>query len=118
MISNLLRLVVPVAGAAVGAALPESRRQAVQADLDLMKTVAEKALPIKFRSDSTQAWRLIGTKAEGASLRMLRALLVNLDPAMIFGDLRQVLSPSGDVLWVCPQYHYHEYDPGIPQLPS
>jgi len=118
MISNLLRLVVPIAGAAVEVALPQSRRQAVQADLDLMTTVAEKALPAKLRSDSTQAWRLMGTKAEGASLRGLRALLVTLDPAMNFGDLRQVLSPSGDVLWVCPQYHYQEYDPGIPQLPG
>jgi hypothetical protein len=118
MISNLLRLVVPVASAAIEAALPDNRRQAVQADLDLMRTVAEKALPTKLRSDSMQAWRLIGTKAEGANLRGLRALLVSLDPAMAFGDLRQVVSPSGDVLWVCPQYHYHDYDPGIPQLPS
>jgi len=118
MISNLLRLVVPVASAAVEAALPYDRRQTVQADLDLMKTVAEKALPTKLRSDSAQAWRQMGTKAEGATLRGLRALLVSLDPAMTFGDLRQVLSPSGDVLWVCPQYHYQEYDPGIPQLPS
>jgi internalin A len=118
MISNLLRFVVPIAGAGIEAALPQDRRQTVQADLNLMTTVAEKALPAKLHSDSADVWRLMGAKAEGATLRGLRALLVSLDPAMIFGDLRQVLSPSGDVLWVCPQYHYQEYDPGIPRLPS
>jgi internalin A len=80
--------------------------------------VAEKVLPDRVRKELTdigeEGWR----SAEGGGLRALRALLVELDPAMRFGDLRRVLTPSGDYLWICPDYHYREYDPGLPTLPS
>ena len=56
--------------------------------------------------------------AEGAELRAFRALLVQLDSTMRFGDLRRVLTPSGDYLWICPRpEHYRIYDPGLPTLP-
>jgi internalin A len=118
VISRLLRLAVPLGSATLGAVLPASKLADLEGELDLMKTVAEKALPDRAREElpyiGEQGWR----SAEGSGLRALRALLVELDPAMRFGDLRRVLTPSGDYLWVCPQLHYREYDPGLPTLPS
>jgi hypothetical protein len=46
----------------------------------------------------------------------LRQLLLELDRPRAFGGMRRVVTPSGDVLWVCPE-HYREYDPGLPVLP-
>jgi hypothetical protein len=38
------------------------------------------------------------------------------DESRIFGGLRRVLDPSGDLIWVCAD-HYPVYDPGLPDLP-
>jgi internalin A len=35
---------------------------------------------------------------------------------MHVGDLRRVMTSSGDYLWVCPDVHYRLYDPGLPRL--
>ena len=56
------------------------------------------------------------TSAEGDSLRALRTIIFKHDPGRKFGDLRRMLAPSGDFLWVCPD-HAAEYDPGLPVLP-
>ena len=56
-------------------------------------------------------------KPEGAGLRELHSLLLELDPAKTWGNLRRVLTPTGDYLWLCPT-HYREYDPGLPVLPT
>ncbi len=58
----------------------------------------------------------IRNTAEGAGLRELHTLLIELDPSRTWGGLRRVLTPSGDTLWLCPT-HYREYDPGLPVLP-
>ena len=55
------------------------------------------------------------TRAEGAGLRELHSLLLELDPAKSWGGLKRVLTPAGDYLWLCPE-HYREYEPGLPKL--
>jgi hypothetical protein len=54
--------------------------------------------------------------AEGEGLRSLRATIFANDEARAFGGLRRVMSPSGDLLWVC-AHHYPVYDPGLPVIP-
>jgi internalin A len=53
--------------------------------------------------------------AQGQALRGIRVLLFERDPGRAFGDLRRVLAPSGDFLWVCAK-HYVDYDPGLPSI--
>jgi hypothetical protein len=54
--------------------------------------------------------------AEGEALRGLRVLLFELDREQSFGDLRRVVAPSADVLWVCTTHHL-EYAPRLPRIP-
>jgi internalin A len=54
--------------------------------------------------------------AEGEGLRALRATIFANDEARAFGGLRRVMSPAGDLLWVC-AHHYPIYDPGLPVIP-
>jgi internalin A len=116
-LSRLLRAVVPIGGAALGVALPEEEFKRIDKDLDLMKTLAQQ-LPGGGDEDRLDLEINAGTgRVEGADLRALRMLLLRLDPAMGFGGLRRVLSPSGDYLWICstPE-HLRDYDPGLPDL--
>ena len=71
---------------------------------------------IKSQSETPKlapAWNR--SSAEGAGLRELHSLLLDLDPGKTWGNLRRVLTPTGDYLWLCPT-HYREYDPGLPVL--
>jgi hypothetical protein len=43
-------------------------------------------------------------RADGAALRALRHLLLELDPAQVWGGLQKVLTPEGHYLWLCPEH--------------
>ncbi|WP_305790188.1 COR domain-containing protein [Symbioplanes lichenis] len=111
-----LRLVVPVTAAVAGVVLPKPDLDDINAELQLMKVVAER-LPAQVdrpeRESEVTENNL--TMAEGAALRAFRALLFRQDPSQHFGGLRRVQAPSGEFLWVCPR-HYQEYDPGLPTV--
>lgn len=110
-VGSLLRFVVPVAGAAYAAAISPDELSRIKADIDLTKTLAEK-FP-QGEVARTTAIPQSMTRAEGAGLRAFRSLMIKLDPAGAYGDLRRVVTSSGDVAWVCPQHHAL-YDPGLP----
>lgn len=114
-IASMLRFVVPVAGAVYATTLTKDELDRVKTDIELTKTLADK-LP-QSQGEATTSMPRGMTRAEGAGLRTLRALLLSLDPSSTFGDLRRVHTPSGDVAWVCP-HHHALYDPGLPQLPG
>jgi internalin A len=115
VVSRLLRAAVPIAGAALGVALPEEEFKRIDKDLGLMKALVEQ-LP-EMGLESLPSVDETGSRVEVADLKALRALLVELDPLMRFGDLRRVLGPSGDYLWICSlREHLREYDPGLPRL--
>ena len=114
VLTTVLRDVVPVGGAALGLAMSDKDYEKIKKDLDLMKELVEH-LPVGS-IDANTISALGRRDAAGAELRSLRALLIGLDPAMRFGDLRRILMPTGDYLWICPQ-HYPAYDPGLPVLP-
>jgi internalin A len=116
VLCTVLRAAVPIGGAALGMAMSEQDYKRVKNDLDLMKTLVERLPENQLKIDIEVKVGRPG--AEGAELRALRALLVELDPAMRFGDLRRVLTPSGYYLWICSRpEHYRVYDPGLPTLP-
>lgn len=113
-----LRLAVPIVGAVSGVALPRQAVDDLSKRIELMKVLAEK-LPAEVERQERlgEMPKNELTKPEGQALRGLRSLLFKYDENRSFGDLRRVQAPSGELLWVCPR-HYHEYDPGLPELPT
>jgi CheY-like chemotaxis protein len=112
-VSNLLRMVVPVAAAVPGVILPDDDLKRIQHQLDLLKAVAAQ-LPAGLPADGGAS----GVRAEeGAGLRALRGLLMDLDEARAFGDLRKVVTEGGQILWVCPRHRGSGERPGV-HLPS
>ncbi len=111
-VASLLRLLVPVGGAVYATILSEDELKEVRSEIDLTKVLADKFPRVETEKSDIQHGM---TKAEGAGLRALRALLLKLDPANRFGDLRRAGTASGDLIWVCPR-HYRLYDPGLPNL--
>ncbi len=127
MVSRLLHAAIPIGSAALGAVLPERELKRVREELELMKALAER-LPAHGHDGLLPIERVLPMLdpednpiqgIEGAGLRALRSVLVELDQAMLFGDLRRVVAPSGEYLWVCPRpEHRRVYDPGLPALPA
>ncbi len=119
LVFRALQLTVPVATGIVGVALTAAQSSKVQAELKLMATIISELpsnepghlLSPPPTSDGSEM-----TVAQGAAWRALRALLLSVDPARSFGDLRRVQSPAGEFLWVCPEHHA-AYDPGLPSIP-
>jgi hypothetical protein len=119
VVSGLLRLAIPIAGAVAGVVLPEQSLHRVERQVELVKAVAER-LPCRVEVEQlpldiegTQGM----TRAQNAGLRALRMLLLEIDKPRAFGGLRRFVTIAGDIIWVCPEHHY-EYDPGLPTLPS
>ncbi len=115
-IARTLKTVLPVAGAALKAGLDETLLKEVGPKLELMEKLASTILKGDFDIASAQEdTEELLTHAEGAGLRELHALLLELDPAKSWGNLKRVLTPAGDYLWLCPE-HYGEFEPGLPKL--
>ena len=55
--------------------------------------------------------------AEGVALRELHSLLISVDRACQWGDLRLAINAAGDPLWLC-STHYEEFDQGLPIIPT
>ena len=117
LVFRALQLVAPVAGTAVGVALPAKELAGVQAKLDLMTAVInalpdtppDRGRPDLSGLDTASSM----TPAQGAAARAARSLILSCDPWRSFGDLRRVQANSGELLWVCPE-HYLYHDPGLP----
>ncbi len=124
MISTLLSVAAPIAAASVKAAIGPDTLADVGKSIDVMKEVVSGSLKlggelageidVKGGRRDADGYR---SSPEGAGLRELHSLLLELDPARTWGNLRRVLTPTGDYLWLCPT-HYREYDPGLPVLPT
>jgi internalin A len=120
LILKVLKLAVPLAGPVGDIVLDTEQIQHAKGRLDLMTAVIAEipapAIQDHRHSEGLQTSSQL-SPAEGEAARALRTLLFQHDPARSFGDLRRVLAPSGDLLWVCPD-HYPEYDPGLPAVPK
>jgi hypothetical protein len=115
-ISRLLSASLPIVGATLDLALPQAYED-VRKQLELMKTLVAPLSDEEGGALPHLPKYLRPSVAEGGALRTLRALIVELDPQQHFGDLRRVMAPSGDYLWICPTIHYSRYYPDLPVLP-
>jgi hypothetical protein len=112
LVARVLRIVVPVAAGVPGVVLPEGELERVQHQLALATAVAGQ-LPQESPAAGVEVTSGTGIQAEqGAGLRALRALLLELDSDRLFGDLRKVVR-GGVVLWVCPE-HARDHEPARP----
>ncbi len=119
LVARTLATVAPIAAPAVKAVLAEDLLKDVGKHVDWMGKIAT-ALPrdelsIRHRPDRPEGDAGGLTKAEGAGVRELHTLLLELDPAKTWGNLRRTMGPNGEFLWLCP-VHYRGYDPGLPIL--
>ncbi len=115
-IARTLRTVLPIAGAAFKAGLDETLLKEIGPKIQLMERLTSTLLKGDFDVPSAQEETdQLVTRADGAGLRELHSLLLELDPAKTWGNLKRVLTPAGDYLWLCPK-HYGEYEPGLPKL--
>jgi len=119
LVFRTLQLIVPLAGAVAVASLPQVQQDQAKAHLQIMSAlVADLPDDVKRRPADGGLGDATGqlSTAEGHALRALRATLLEHDPLRGFGGMRRVLTPSGDLLWVCPDHHSY-YDPGLPAIP-
>jgi len=117
---GMLKVAVPLYAAVAPLSLPEEVSAGVSDELELSKTLVEQLPDLEDSEElssgiSEDIGRQSAKLAEGSGLRMLREMLLDLDTSRTFGGLRRIVSPSGDVLWVC-RNHYSQYDPGLPRL--
>ncbi|MCU0499058.1 MAG: GTPase [Anaerolineae bacterium] len=84
-------------------------------DIEMMEMILSTLEGIKLDGDAWIAEKYQMTSASGATLRALRVLLEKHDPARHWGGLQRVITPEGDVLWLC-AHHAKEYQP--PPFPS
>jgi internalin A len=111
--ARIVSFVAPIVGGV--AALADEATSGVEKSADLMKSIAD-AVNSPIPGMSVQLDRSPLTPAEGSALRLLRELLLELDPSRKFCGLRRVMSPTGEYMWLCPQ-HYATYEPPLPRLP-
>ena len=120
LVFRTLQLIVPLSGAVTVASLPQAQLGKAQAHLQIMTTLVAD-LPDNMERGPADGGieEATGqlTIAEGQALRAVRAIVFEHDRLRAFGGMRRVLSPSGDLLWVCAD-HYPYYDPGLPAIPS
>ena len=120
LVFRILQLIVPLTGAVAIASLPHEQIERAKAHLEVMNTlVADLPASVEYGLGDSGIGEATGqlTAAEGEALRAIRAVLFEHDQLRAFGGMRRVLTPSGDLLWVCPD-HYPYYDPGLPIIPN
>ena len=111
--ARTLTMVSPVAAGVAALTLGSESVTARSAELmTAIADIAARSVPI---ADAVSSNEGLGPSG-GAAVRLVRQLLLELDPARQFAGLRRVLSPAGDYLWLCEQ-HYRSYEPTLPQLP-
>jgi internalin A len=115
LVFRTLQLIVPLAGAVAIAALPTAQQDGAQSHLEVMRAIVA---DLPTTQETRTKAGLAGptgqlSAAEGAALRVIRAIIFEHDQLRAFGGLRRVQAPAGDLLWVC-ENHYPDYDPGLP----
>ncbi len=108
---KVLKYVVPVFGAALGAA-SEDLSKVMKDDLELMKALLD-GLPAETRrqlSDRQSRSTVVAT--EHAEYRQMFALLKQLDPDQHWGGLNKVTTPEGPTYWLCSE-HARFYRQGV-----
>jgi internalin A len=117
LVTRTLRLVVPIAVAVAGVVWSEKELEGARQEIELTQRLVETLPELGEAASIPLGTTTELTSAQGAGLRALRTLIFDKDRSRVFGGLRRVQNPSGDLVWICPR-HYPEYDPGLPELPQ
>jgi hypothetical protein len=108
---KVLKYVVPVLGAALGAA-SEDLGKVMKDDLDLMKALLDGLPPEARRQLSDRESQSMVVATDHAEYRELHALLKRLDPAERWAGLNKVTTPEGPTYWLCRE-HARFYRQGV-----
>lgn len=119
VMARVMRL-LPVVGAAAGVAVEAAQYDKIDEDLRLMSEIgsASFALEGSIAGDSSTdeiAGAMVSAFGiEGVEARMVKQLIVELDPAKHFAGLVKVNSPAHGTLWVCEEHRAAM----LPDLPT
>jgi internalin A len=112
MLVAVLKHVTPLVGPWLGAAAPgqyvDRLKVGIELTAQLVKQIPEFEVPAEGPALQALADLPDDIRATGATLRVLRKLLNELDPSCAWGNLRLVLTPEGHYLWLCP-HHAGQY---------
>ncbi|MFF4035342.1 COR domain-containing protein [Streptomyces sviceus] len=97
---KVLKYVVPVFGAALGAA-SEDLNKLVKDDLDLIKALLDGLPPETRRQLDERESRSSVVATNHAEYRQMYALLKQLDPDERWAGLNKVTTPEGPTYWLC-----------------
>ena len=114
---RFLKLAIPVFGAVIAEYVPKEFPTEIKPKIDLMERFANSLAGELKLHDVLKVEPSGLTSAQGAAVRALHATLRSVDPHSEWGGLRRVQNAAGDTHWVC-RRHYHEYDAGLPNLPT
>ncbi|WP_405906967.1 COR domain-containing protein [Streptomyces sp. NBC_00828] len=108
---KFLKYVVPVFGAAIGAA-SEDLSKVMKDDLEVMKALLD-GLPEETRGRlRDREAQSMFRAADHSEYRQMYALLKQLDPEEVWGRLNKVTTPEGPTYWLCRE-HARFYQQGV-----
>ncbi len=112
---KILKFATPLVGPWLGVMEAKDYETIFKSDIDFAKELAGKLPDSKGFADADYADALPeGDRKldaiDGAALRALRQLLDQKDPSKQWGNLKQILTPEGDYLWLC-EHHAKEFHP-------
>src|ERR1022692_4897934 len=105
---SVLKHVVPVVGPWLGMTDPKQYVDGLKSGIEFTSQLVKQMPEFDGVSDKPELESLEDLPedlvATGSTLRVLRRLLSELDPAAVWGNLQLVLTPEGHHLWLCPQH--------------
>ncbi len=110
---GVLKFATPLIGPWLGIMEAKDYEEMFKSDIDLAKELVSK-LP-DFRTNAIAAKSLRGDEhhpetLDGSPLRALRQLLEQKDSSQQWGNLKKILTPEGDYLWLC-DHHARSFKP-------
>lgn len=111
---GVLKFATPLIGPWLGVMEAKDYETIFKDDIALAKELAGK-LPDLSGGDLDHAEDILGgdrrlEMLDGAALRALRQLLEQKDASRQWGNLKQILTPEGDYLWLC-DHHARSFNP-------
>jgi hypothetical protein len=111
---GVLKFATPLIGPWLGIMEAKDYEKIFKSDIDLAKELVSKLPDLKgIELDYAEPVLSSDRRVEaidGAALRALRQLLDQKDPSKQWGNLKHILTPEGDYLWLC-EHHAKTFNP-------
>lgn len=114
-----LKFAVPMGGKIAGVAYEKTVMDEIKSSIELMEQIT-KSLPKVATLDSisrtpAQPEVVEEEQVAGPALRVLHSFLKEVDPMQRWGDLHKIVTPDGNILWLCGE-HRAEYEVKLVEL--